>query len=57
MIARLLILVGLAILIADCADFTVTGRAIIAALVIALGWLLNQKFGCARHHLATKGAR
>lgn len=56
MIARLIILIGLALLVIDCADFTVTGLAIIAALVIAFGWWLNQELGRARRHLAALDA-
>lgn len=56
MIARLLIALGLLLLVVDCADFTVTGLAIVAVLVMAAGWWLNQALGRARRHLAALDA-
>jgi len=52
MIARLLIVLGLFVLIVDCADFTVTGVALVGVLLMALGWWLNQALGRARRHVA-----
>ena len=45
MISRALVALGLLILLVDCLDFTVTGVALIGAVVVGAGWVLNHLYG------------
>lgn len=56
MITRLLILLGLALVVVDCIDFTVGGLALLGAVAIAIGWWLNRAFGRTREQLAALDA-
>jgi hypothetical protein len=44
MVARVLIVLGLLLLGFDCADFTVSGIALLGAVLIGLGWWVNRTF-------------